>query len=100
MTDMEFYEALTPLEPKMELYKRTKQGALTSSEVSIIKQTYPKLYELAGGHIKRHFTASCTSCVITTFQILISVYDRMKEQFKPVELPTVSLPPIKRRSKK
>lgn len=88
MTDKEFYEALKPLEGKMNVYKQTRSGALTSSDVDIIKNVYPKLYELSSGHIRRYFTSSCNSCVIQTFQILISVFDRLKVQF---DKPTIQI---------
>jgi hypothetical protein len=80
MTDKEFYNKLKELEPKMELFNSTRGGSLSIDDVNLIKSIYTKLVELSSGHINRNFNTSCSTCIRETFQILISVYYRLKEQ--------------------
>ena len=81
MTDLEFYEALKPLEPKMAQFSSSGTGALTSTDVQLIKSVYPKLVQLSNGYVNRYFNSGCSTCVRKTFQIIISVYERLKGQF-------------------
>jgi len=88
MTEQELYTIMLPMEAAFEKYKNKQLPALSAGEVAhmgIIFNGVRLVYPTSG--LPRIFTSSCSSCVLSTLEKFISIYDRIKGLYQVEETP-------------
>lgn len=92
MTEKELYNLMMPMATQFEKYKNKQLSALSADEVAqmgIIFNGVKQVYPISG--LPRLFTSSCSSCIISTLEKFIMIYDRLHPIYKVDEaliLPT------------
>ena len=90
MTEQELYNQMLPMAEAFEKYKNKQLSALSADEVAhmgIIFNGVRLVYPTSG--LPRIFTSSCSSCVLTTLEKFISIFDRIKTLYQVEETPLV-----------
>lgn len=99
MTEKELYFLMLPMAAQFDKYKAKQLSALTADEVAqmgIIYKAVQQVYPVSG--LPRLFTASCSSCVISTLEKFIMIYDRLHPIYHITEV--VEPTSVKKTSKK
>lgn len=90
---------MLPMANQFEKYKNKQLSALSADEVAqmgIIFNGVKQVYPISG--LPRLFTASCSSCVISTLEKFIMIYDRLHQIYQITEV--VEPTPVKKTRKK
>ena len=88
MTEQELYTIMLTMTQAFEKYKNKQLPALSADEVThigIIFNGVKQVYPTSG--LPRIFTSSCSSCVLSTLEKFISIFDRIKSLYKVEETP-------------
>jgi len=88
MTEKELYFQMVSMRPQFEQYKAKQLSALNADQVAqmgIIFNAVKQVYPISG--LPRLFTSSCSSCIISTLEKFIMIYDRLHPIYQVNETP-------------